>query len=60
MLFISSGGFILFKQEILVGNNIFIVCYNHNKCIIIIAYNGNFPPRINQREPCIEIQRLNV
>ena len=47
MSFISSDGFTLIKQEILVGNNIFTVYYSHNEGIIIIGYNDNFALRIN-------------
>jgi hypothetical protein len=40
--FISSNGFTLIKQELLVGNNIFTVCYSHNEGIIINSSQMRF------------------
>ena len=47
MSIISSDGFTLIRQELLVENNIFTVYYCYSEGIIVIGYNGNFIPRIN-------------
>ena len=60
MSFISSDGFTFIKQELLVGNNVITVYHSHNEGIIIIGYNGDFPPRMNAWYTDSKIKRLDM
>ena len=42
MSFISKDFLTLIKQELLIRNNVFTVCYSHNESVIKIGYNVIF------------------